>query len=115
MLTDDLPESNKVLLAELEAWLEEKDLECQQSSLDGAQEPPLKRRAVWNAAAYTAKKPACHAEQDCNSTEDTCCLFFPGPRGCCFLLLHSFQRGLHRKYIEHTRKGGGLRSSHLNG
>ena len=67
---------------ELEALLEEKNLECQQSSLDGKQEPPLKRRAVWKkiceAAAFTdkdepvlrrqrvlpsvAKKPACHAE-----------------------------------------------------
>ena len=45
----------------------------------------------------------------------TCGLFFPGPRGCVFFCCLFFSEGgLHRKYIENTRKGGGLRSSHLN-
>ena len=71
---------------ELEALLEEKNLECEQSSLDGKQEPLLKGRAVENKLCEAeaeepvlrtqpvlpsvTKKPADHAEQDCNSTED---------------------------------------------
>ena len=56
---------------ELEALLEEKNFEHQKSSLDGIEEP----------APSVAKKPTCHSEQDCNRTEDT------------YWLLHSFQRG----------------------
>ena len=71
---------------ELGALLEEKDLEYQQILLDGKQEPSLKRRAVREKLCEAdaeepvlrtqpvlpsvTKKPACHAEQDCNSTED---------------------------------------------
>ena len=82
---------------ELKALLEERNLECEESSLDGIQEPSIKRPR-WNDAATcidkdeavlrsehdlpsVAKKPACHSEQDCNRTEDT------------YWLLHSFQRG----------------------
>ena len=64
---------------ELEALLEERNLECEESSLDCIEEP----------APSVAKKPTCHSEQDCNRTEDT------------YWLLHSFQRGpsekIHRK------------------
>lgn len=110
---------------ELEALLEEKNLEHQQSSLDGKHEPSLKRRAVWKklceAEAFTnkeepvlrrqrvlpsvAKKPACYTQQDCNLIKDTCCLFFPAHAivvFCCFIFSEG---GLHRNYIENTRMG----------
>ena len=60
---------------ELEALLEERNLECEESLLDGIQEPSIKRPR-WNDAASVAKKPTCHSEQDCNLTEDTYCFIF---------------------------------------
>ena len=76
----------------LEALFEKRNLEREESSLDGIQEPSIKRPR-WNDAATctdkdeavlrsehalpsVVKKPACYSEQDCNLTEDTYCFIF---------------------------------------
>ena len=73
---------------ELAGMLEEINLECQEGSQDGIEEPSPKRRRSSTtfsdekkAVQSVAKKPACHFEEDCNHTEDT------------YWLLHFFQRG----------------------
>ena len=98
---------------ELEALLEERNLECQESSLDGIEEPSLKRRR-W-AGTFTdkeepvlrrehvlpsvAKKPACHSEQDCNLTEDTYWFIFLWPTRLLFFVASFFSE---RTFIENT-------------
>ena len=72
---------------ELASILHAKNLECQESSLDGIDEPSPKRRR-WcssfsdkeEAEPRVAKRPACHFEEDCNRTEDSYWLlqFFQG-------------------------------------